>query len=195
MQVLLGWENMVNEALGQPLKLEPVLLAARPPPKRNARTFWGRRLPQIGRRDQTQSACWSCGVNQATSGVTAPTEVRMKATTSTGNEMKDLRDTREQARWSEWRPGKTERQAGGGANHWEMSGCQMERGNAGMHIKASHHVLTVITERANPILVALGWVGERPCLVTIDTGECVAVTRLDFASRLSKRQPNQYYTL
>jgi hypothetical protein len=35
-----------------------------------------------------------------------------------------------------------------------------------------------ITERADPILVAQGWVGDKPCLVTISMGAYVTVTGL-----------------
>jgi hypothetical protein len=32
-----------------------------------------------------------------------------------------------------------------------------------------HHMLAVITENTNPSLVTQGWVGDKPCLVTMDT--------------------------
>jgi hypothetical protein len=31
-----------------------------------------------------------------------------------------------------------------------------------------HHTLAVITENTNPSLVTQGWVGDKPCLVTVD---------------------------
>jgi hypothetical protein len=40
-------------------------------------------------------------------------------------------------------------------------------------------VLTVIKENANPSLVTQGWVGDKPCLVTVDTGAYVTVARPD----------------
>jgi hypothetical protein len=43
-QLLMGGEKMVNEALGQALELQAVLLAARPH-KTSARIFWGCRSP------------------------------------------------------------------------------------------------------------------------------------------------------
>jgi hypothetical protein len=58
--LLIGGEKTVNEALRQALKLQAVLLAARPH-KISTKTFWGSRSPPIRQRDARQSACWSCG--------------------------------------------------------------------------------------------------------------------------------------
>jgi hypothetical protein len=55
--------------------------------------------------------------------------------------------------------------------------------------------LTVITENADPSLVTQGWVGEKPCLVTVDTGAYVTVVRPDIAARWPERQPNQRFQL
>jgi hypothetical protein len=84
---------------------------------------------------------------------------------------------------------------GGMAKHWEMSGCRCKRANASIHIKASHHVLTVIMARADPRLVTQGWVGDKPCFMTVGMGAYVTVTRLDIAVGWPERQPKQCYTL
>jgi hypothetical protein len=68
--------------------------------------------------------------------------------------------------------------------------------DTGVYIKSlPHHALTVITERTNPSLVTQGWVGNKPCLVTVDTGAYVTVARPDIAAVWAERQPNQRYTL
>jgi hypothetical protein len=61
-------------------------------------------------------------------------------------------------------------------------------------LKPSHHALTIIMENANP-MVAQGWVGEKPCLVTVDTGVYVTVARSDIAHGWPERQPNLRLTL
>jgi hypothetical protein len=83
----------------------------------------------------------------------------------------------------------TEKWTEGMANHQEMSGYWWKTGDASIAIKASHHVLTVITEMADPSLVTQGCVGDKPCLVTINTGEYMTVPGWP------RRQPNQRYTL
>jgi hypothetical protein len=60
MQLLLGGEKTVKEALRQALELQAVLQAARPHRTRT-QTFWGSRSPPTRRRDAGQSGCWSCG--------------------------------------------------------------------------------------------------------------------------------------
>jgi hypothetical protein len=50
-------------------------------------------------------------------------------------------------------------------------------------------MLNVITERAKTSLVTRGWVGDKLCLIPIDTGACVT------AARWIERQPNQYHML
>jgi hypothetical protein len=45
------------------------------------------------------------------------------------------------------------------ANHQEMSRYWWKREDASILIKASHHVLTVITERADPSLVPQAGLG------------------------------------
>jgi hypothetical protein len=64
-------------------------------------------------------------------------------------------------------------------NRRETGECRKRRGNAGINIKATHHVLTVITERPDPSLVTQGCVGDNLCLVTVDTEAYVTVTRPD----------------
>jgi hypothetical protein len=56
------------------------------------------------------------------------------------------------------------------ANHREMSRGRWKRVDAGVYIKTPHHALTVITEKGDPSLVTQGWVGDKPCLMTMDTG-------------------------
>jgi hypothetical protein len=39
-----------------------------------------------------------------------------------------------------------------------------------------------ITESADPSLVTLGWVRDKPCLMTVDTGAYVTVARTDIVT-------------
>jgi hypothetical protein len=55
--------------------------------------------------------------------------------------------------------------------------------------------LTVITEKADPSLATQGWIGDKPRLVTVDTGAFVTVVRPDIATRWPERQTNQRFQL
>jgi hypothetical protein len=56
-------------------------------------------------------------------------------------------------------------------------------------------VQTVITERADPSLAIQGWVGDKPCLVTVDIGVYVTAARPNIAAQWPEREINQCYTL
>jgi hypothetical protein len=62
-------------------------------------------------------------------------------------------------------------------------------------LRLPHHMLIVSTEKADPSLFTQGWVGDKPCLVTVDKGAYVTVARPDITAGWPKRQPNQCYTL
>jgi hypothetical protein len=55
--------------------------------------------------------------------------------------------------------------------------------------------LTVITEKADPSLVTQGWVGDKPCLVTVDARAYVTVARPDITARWPEKQPSQCFML
>jgi hypothetical protein len=59
-QLLLGGEKTVKEALRQSPELQAVLQAARPHRTRT-KTFRGNRSPPNRQRQARQSGCWSCG--------------------------------------------------------------------------------------------------------------------------------------
>jgi hypothetical protein len=63
------------------------------------------------------------------------------------------------------------------ANCQEKIGCQWKRGDASEHIKAPNQALTAIMEGASPSLLIQGWVGDKPCLMTVDIGVYVTVAR------------------
>jgi hypothetical protein len=50
-------------------------------------------------------------------------------------------------------------------------------------------------EDADCSLVTQGWVGDKLCLVTVDTGAYITVVRPDIAARWPERQPNQRFML
>jgi hypothetical protein len=54
----------------------------------------------------------------------------------------------------------------------------------------SHYALTGITSKADTGLVTQGWVGDKPCLVTVDTGAYMTVARPDIATGWPEKQPN-----
>jgi hypothetical protein len=87
------------------------------------------------------------------------------------------------------------KQTGGVANNRETSKGQRRRANASVCIKAPHHTLIVITENTDLSLVTQGWVGDKPCLVTVDNRAYITVARPDTAAGWPKRQPNQRFTL
>jgi hypothetical protein len=59
-QLLLGGEKAVNEALRQALELQAVLVAARPY-KSNSKTYRQNQSPPTQRTNARQSGCWRCG--------------------------------------------------------------------------------------------------------------------------------------
>jgi hypothetical protein len=59
------------------------------------------------------------------------------------------------------------------ANLWEMSGGRRKKVDASVYIKAPHHALTAIMEKAKPSLVTQGWVGDQSCVMAVDTGAYV----------------------
>jgi hypothetical protein len=87
-QLLLGGEKTVNEALRLAFKLQAILLASRPQ-KRAPGYFGGTDRPKPC--EQTKDD-WCAGAmgNQATTRLTAPTEGRQKTTIGMRNEMTDL---------------------------------------------------------------------------------------------------------
>jgi hypothetical protein len=62
-------------------------------------------------------------------------------------------------------------------------------------LRPPHHALTIITENVDPSLVTQGWVGDKPCLVTVGTGVYATVVRPDITAEWPERQPNQRFTL
>jgi hypothetical protein len=69
------------------------------------------------------------------------------------------------------------------------------RGDAGICIKPPHYALTGVTEQTDTSLVTQGWVGDKPCRVTVDTGAYVTVARPDIAAGCPEREPNPGFTL
>jgi hypothetical protein len=89
----------------------------------------------------------------------------------------------------------TEKQARRVANYQETGGLAEKRPMPVYTLRTPHHALTNITENTDPSLVTQGWVGDKPCLVTVDTGAYVTVARPDIATRWPERQSNPGFTL
>jgi hypothetical protein len=105
-QLLLGGEKTVNEALRQALELQAILVATRPH-KNNTKTYCGNRSPPTRRRDAKQSGCWSCREpghfeSNCPYDRKADNERRRK------HEDSPRRDKRESPRRSGWRPSNNE---------------------------------------------------------------------------------------
>jgi hypothetical protein len=99
-QLLVGGEKSVNEALRQALELQAVFLAARP-----GKTPWGNRSPQTRQRDHRQAVCWKCG---KPGHFQESCHYGRRAEDNDRRGRRDdqpPRDKREQARWSEERTG------------------------------------------------------------------------------------------
>jgi serine/threonine protein kinase len=77
---------------------------------------------------------------------------------------------------------------------WQTVGKRVRAGGEGRTpasvVMPYHYALTSITTQADTGLVTQGWVGDKPCLVTVDTGAYVTVARPDIAARWPEKQLN-----
>jgi hypothetical protein len=132
--------------------------------------------------------------NRATSGITAPREGRHKMTDA-GNlnvGQAEKRRNREEGLNGEQLTTKKKQE------RWQTVGKRARADGdrtSAYALKSIHHALTVITENADSSLVTQGCVGEKPYLMTVDTGAYVTVARPHIAAGLPERQPNQRFTL
>jgi hypothetical protein len=60
-------------------------------------------------------------------------------------------------------------------------------------IKPPRYAVKVLAEWAKGSLIADGWVKEKPCRVTIDTGASATVVRPDIVAGLPERELSQCY--
>jgi hypothetical protein len=148
-QLLLGGEKTVNEALRQALGLQAVLVAARPH-KNNTKMYRGSRSPPTRRRNSKQSGCCNYG-EPCHFGNNCPYERK------TDNKWRQKHeDTRESPRRSEWRPSNNEETNRRVAKRRETSEGRRRRAGADVCTKAPHQALTVTTENIDPTLVTHG---------------------------------------
>jgi hypothetical protein len=93
----------------------------------------------------------------------------------------------------------TEKQQRGVRERWstvgKLAGAGGKGGKQGYKLRSHRHTPTLLTERAEPSLVIKGWVGDKPCLVTIDTGAYATAARPDTAVGWPEKQPDQRHTL
>jgi hypothetical protein len=89
----------------------------------------------------------------------------------------------------------TQKRIGTVTNCRETGEGQRKGANAGICIKPPHYALTDITEKTDTSLVTQGWVGDKPCRVTVDTGTYVTIARPDIAARWPERQPHPGFKL
>jgi hypothetical protein len=82
---------------------------------------------------------------------------------------------------------------------WQTVGKPARTGGEGRTpayaLKPIRHALTVIRENTDRSLVIQGWIGDKPCLVAVDTRAYLCVSRPDIADGWPERQPNQRLTL
>jgi hypothetical protein len=77
----------------------------------------------------------------------------------------------------------------------EKSKARQKRADAGICSKAPHYALIVFMKKPDHTLVTEGWVGDTPCLVTVDTVSYVTVARLGIAARWPERQQTPSFTM
>jgi hypothetical protein len=58
-----------------------------------------------------------------------------------------------------------------------------------------HPTTNVIAERDHNSLIVHSWIGDKPCLVTTDTGASMTITKPDITSGLPERDPPMQCTL
>jgi hypothetical protein len=86
----------------------------------------------------------------------------------------------------------TEKRVGAESNCRETAEGRRNRSDVGISIKPPpHYALTDITEKNDTSLVTQGWVGDKLCRVTVDTGAYVTGVRPDIAARWPERQPER----
>jgi hypothetical protein len=82
---------------------------------------------------------------------------------------------------------------------WPTVGKRTRAGGEGRTpayaLRPPHYALTDITRKHDTSLVTQGWVGDKPCRVTVDTGAYVTVARPDIAAGWPEREPNPSFTL
>jgi hypothetical protein len=132
-------------------------MAAARPYKNITMTYRQKQPPPTWRRNARETCCWRSGEpghfgNNCVYGWKADNVRSLKY---------DERLIGDQAT--------TEKRTGEVANNREKSEGRRRRARADVYIKAPHHALRVITENADPSLVTQGWVGDKQCLVTVDT--------------------------
>jgi hypothetical protein len=131
-QLLLGEDGEWGSQAGRRAADRALIIHAL---KTSARTFCGSRSPPTEVRGQRQVACWNCG---------RPGHFRGSYPYGREAENDDRRQnweerpligtgTREKVRMA---TEKQQRQRGGVASRWEMSGCRRKRGDAGIHVNA-----------------------------------------------------------
>jgi hypothetical protein len=176
-QLFLGGEKTVNEALRQALEIQAVFVAARPH-KNNTNIYRGTDRPPPD--DETQNNQNAEAVeNRATSRVTAPMKGRL---IMSGVKNMKIGQAETRGNHQEGRNGDqvtTKKRTGGVANNREPARAGGEGRTLAYLLRPTHYALTAITENADPSLVAQGWVGEKPCLLTVDTDAYVTVIRPD----------------
>jgi hypothetical protein len=97
---------------------------------------------------------------------------------------------------SEWRPSNNRETNWKGGQLSGNGGGLAKKGQMPAYtLRTPHHAFTIITENTNPSLVTQGWVGAKPCLVTVDTRAYVTVVRPDIAAGWPERQLNQCFKL
>jgi hypothetical protein len=74
-------------------------------------------------------------------------------------------------------------------------GPRTRRGVSEPPITPPRFTVKVLAERAKDSLTADGWVQERPCRVTIDTGASATVARPDIVAGLPERELSRPYVL
>jgi hypothetical protein len=116
-----------------------------------------------------------------------------KTTTSAECEMtRCWRNDREPTRGDDQPPWSNRSQRAGTNNAQKTSRSQKKREEAGGSIPTPALPFN-ITMRIDNSLLPQGWTGDKPCLITTDTGASMTIARPDVAKEWPKRTPSSCY--
>jgi hypothetical protein len=79
--------------------------------------------------------------------------------------------------------------------HSENEREPVEKGESQCLHSAPYQTFNTVAESSNDSLLNQGWVGDEPCLITMDTGASVTTISSDVAAEAPKRKRRRHYFL
>jgi hypothetical protein len=77
----------------------------------------------------------------------------------------------------------------------KRAGAGGKHGAPAYTLRPPYPTLNLTTKRTENNLLTQDWIGNKSCLVTIDTEACVTVPRPDIVAVCPEREPSQHYRL